>query len=95
MLRIAALLHLRDDVIGDFTGGANMATGEKTKSSRNAHAIHKKPASEKRPRKLKGREAIAEERFRELVAWYTLQGVDEATARERARDQMRDDPLED
>jgi len=26
MLRIAAPLHLRDDVIGDFTGGANMAT---------------------------------------------------------------------
>ena len=72
-----------------------MATREKTKSSRNAHAINKGPARENRPRKLKGREAIAEERFRELVAWYTLQGVDEATARERARDQMRDDPLED
>ena len=94
MLRIAALLHLRDDVIGDFTGGANMATGEKTKSSRNAHAINKGPARENRPRKLKGREAIAEERFRELVAWYTLQGMDEATARKRARDQMGDEHLE-
>jgi hypothetical protein len=72
MLRITALLHLRDDVIGDFTGGA-----------------------EKRPRKLKGREAIAEERFRELVPWYTLQGMDEATAREGAWDQMRDDTLKD
>ena len=95
MLRIAALLHLRDDVIGDFTGGANMATRKKNKSSRNAHAINKSPTPEKRPRKLKGREAIAEERFRELVAWYTLQGMDEATARERARDQMRDDTLKD
>jgi len=58
-------------------------------------AINKGPAREKRARTLKGREAVAEERFRELVAWYTLQGVDEATARERARDQMRDDPLKD
>src|SRR5262249_8438956 len=52
---------------------------------RESHAINKMPTPEKRPRKLKGREAIAEERFRELVAWYTLQGMDEATARERAR----------
>ena len=44
-------------------------------------AINKGPAREKRARTLKGREAVAEERFRELVAWYTLQGVDEATAR--------------
>ena len=71
-----------------------MATREKTKSSRNAHAINKAPAPEKHPRKLKGRVAVAKERFRELVAWYMLQGMDEATARERARDQMRDDPLE-
>jgi hypothetical protein len=45
-----------------------MATRKKNKSSRNAHAINKSPTPEKRPRKLKGREAIAEERFRELVA---------------------------
>ena len=41
---------------------------------------------------LIGREARREERFRELVAWYTLQGVDEATAKRRAHDEMHDDP---
>ena len=40
---------------------------------------------------LIGREARREERFRELVAWYTLQGVDEATAKRRAHDEMHDD----
>ena len=54
-----------------------------------------KRASAKAPRTLVGREARMEERFRELVAWYMLQGMDEATARERARDQMRDDTLKD
>ena len=38
-----------------------------------------KRASAKAPRTLVGREARMEERFRELVAWYMLQGVDEAT----------------
>ena len=38
------------------------------------------------------REAWAEERFRELTAWYVLQGMNEASARQRARDEMRDDP---
>ena len=94
-LRIAALVDLRDDMIGDFTGGADMATRKKSRSSRNAHAINKGSAPAKRPRDLKGREAAAEERFRELVAWYALQGMDEATARERARRQMRDDTLKD
>ena len=41
---------------------------------------------------LIGREARREERFRESVAWYTLQGVDEATAKRRAQDEMHDDP---
>ena len=41
---------------------------------------------------LTGREARREERFRELVAWYMLQGVDEATAKRRAQDEMHDDP---
>jgi hypothetical protein len=36
-----------------------------------------------------------EERFRELVAWYMLQGVDEATARRRAHNEINDDPRED
>ena len=41
------------------------------------------------------REARAEERLRELTAWYVLQGMNEATARQRARDEMRDDPITD
>ena len=41
---------------------------------------------------LTGRQARVEERFRELVAWYMLQGVDEATARRRARDAIDDAP---
>jgi hypothetical protein len=41
---------------------------------------------------LTGRQARVEERFRELVAWYMLQGVDEATARRRAQDEIADDP---
>lgn len=44
---------------------------------------------------LTGREARAEERLRELAAWYVLQGMDEATARQRAREEMRDDPMTD
>jgi hypothetical protein len=62
---------------------ANMATRKKH------------DGAEKRPRKLKGREDRADERFRELTAWYTLQGIDEATARRRAREQMRDDDTDD
>jgi len=42
-------------------------------------------------RTLTGREARSEERFRELVAWYMLQGDDEATARRRAQDEIDDD----
>ena len=49
----------------------------------------------KRPTTLVGREARMEERFRELVAWYMLQGVDEATARRRAHDEIDDDPRKD
>ena len=41
---------------------------------------------------LIGREARREERFRELVAWYMLKGVDETTAKRRAQDEMHDDP---
>ena len=54
-----------------------------------------KRASAKAPRTLVGREARMEERFRELVAWYMLQGVDEATARRRAHDEIDDDPRKD
>ena len=41
---------------------------------------------------LTGREARSQERFRELVAWYMLQGLDEPTARRRAQDEIDDDP---
>ena len=44
------------------------------------------------PRTLIGPEAHRDERFRELVAWHMLQGVDEATARRRAHDEIDDDP---
>jgi hypothetical protein len=47
------------------------------------------------PPTLTGRQARVEERFRELVAWYMLQGVDEATARRRAQDEVDDDPRKD
>jgi len=42
-----------------------------------------------------GRDARREEHFRELVAWYRLQGVDEATARRRAQDERDDDSRKD
>ena len=44
---------------------------------------------------LKGREARAEERFRELAAWYVLQGMDEATARQLAQDEIDNDTRKD
>jgi hypothetical protein len=52
------------------------------------------PIAEK-PKTLIGREAQLDERFRELVAWYILQGVDEAMAQRRARDEIDDDPRKD
>jgi hypothetical protein len=39
---------------------------------------------------LKGRETRTEERFRELAGWYMLRGMDEATAHQRARNEMPD-----
>jgi hypothetical protein len=51
-----------------------------------------KSASRKTPTTLIGPEARREERFRELVAWYMLQGLDEATARSHAHDEIDDDP---
>jgi hypothetical protein len=44
---------------------------------------------------LTGRQARVKERFRELVAWHMLQGIDEATARRRAKDEIDDDPRKD
>lgn len=51
--------------------------------------------SAKAPKTLIGREARTEERFQELVAWYMLQGLDQATARRRAHDEIDDDPRKD
>ena len=85
-----------------------MATKSSPKVSKTSFRVIKKQTKEravaekaatkeaKRPSNtaatLIGREARREERFRELVAWYTLQGVDEATAKRRAHDEMHDDP---
>jgi hypothetical protein len=44
--------------------------------------------STSQPRSLKGRDARREERFRELVAWHMLEGMDEAAARLRAGEEM-------
>ena len=41
---------------------------------------------------LTEREARSEERLRELAAWHMLHGMDEATARRRAQEEMDDDP---
>jgi hypothetical protein len=65
------------------------------KQAKARSAVEKKSASAKAPKTLVGREARMEERFRELVAWYMLQGVDEATARRRAHDEIDDDPRKD
>ncbi len=46
-------------------------------------------SSTARPRSLTGRDARKEERFRELVAWHMLEGMDEAAARLRAEEEMR------
>jgi hypothetical protein len=78
-----------------------MATKSSQKVSKTSFRVIKKQTKEravavkaatkkaKRPSKtaatLIGREARREERFRELVAWYMLQGVDEATAKRRAQ----------
>ena len=70
------------------------AIKKQAKATTAADKASNKGASAKAPTTLIGREARAEERFRELVAWYILQGVDEATARRRARDAIDDDPRE-
>ena len=44
---------------------------------------------------LMGREARTKERFRELVAWYMLRGMDEGTAPRHAQDEMDDDSRKD
>jgi hypothetical protein len=46
-------------------------------------------------RALTAHNARMDERLRELVAWYMLQGMDEATARRRAQDEIDNDPGKD
>jgi hypothetical protein len=53
------------------------------------------PSSDAPTASLTGREARRDERFRELAAWYMLQGADETTARRRAQDEIDDDPRKD
>jgi hypothetical protein len=65
------------------------AAAKKTATKRLAQRYEAPTAS------LKGREARAEERFRELVAWYMLQGMDEATARQLAQDEMDNETRKD
>jgi hypothetical protein len=85
-----------------------MATKSSPKVSKTSFRVIKKQTKEravaekaatkeaKRPSNtaatLIGREARREERFRELVAWYMLKGVDETTAKRRAQGEMHDDP---
>jgi hypothetical protein len=64
-----------------------------------AGAVAKKESTKsgppRAPRTLIGPEAHRDERFRELVAWYMLQGLDETTARRHAHDEIDDDPRKD
>jgi hypothetical protein len=89
---------------------AKRTTRKKTKSrtaSNTSFRAIKKQAKEKAavPKKTPtkrivrtsptGREGRSEEHLREVTAWYMLQGVDEATARQRAQDEMDDDIRKD
>jgi hypothetical protein len=67
---------------------------QRTAAERGATKIVASP-SDPPPVTLTGRQARVEERFRELAAWYMLQGVDEATAHRRAQDEIDDDPRKD
>jgi hypothetical protein len=66
------------------------------KKAKEKAAVAKKTAIKRiaRPAPM-GREAKSEEHLREVAAWYRLQGVDEATARQRAQDEMADDIRKD
>ena len=75
-------------------------TSFKTKKQAKATAAAEKAetkgvAAHAPTRALTGHNARMDERLRELVAWYMLQGVDEATARRRAQDETDNDPRKD
>jgi len=59
------------------------------------HAKKKAAAKKSTTGALIEPEDRAAEYVRELVAWYMLQGMDEATARRRAQDEMDCDPRKD
>jgi hypothetical protein len=71
------------------------AIKRQTKAGAAPEKASTKKASAKAPKTLIGPEARRDERFRELVAWYMLQGMDEATARRHAHDEIDDDPRKD
>ena len=70
-------------------GRCKRAAAKKTATKRLAQRYEAPTGS------LKGREARAEERFRELAAWYVLQGMDESTARQLAQDEMDNETRKD
>jgi hypothetical protein len=69
---------------------AKERAGAKKNATKKIARRYKAPTSS-----LKGREARADERFRELAAWYMLQGMDEATARQHAQHEMDDNTRKD
>ena len=56
----------------------------------NKHAKKNAVANKSATGALGEAEARVQEHLRELAAWYMLQGIDEATARRRAQDEIRD-----
>src|ERR1700722_4081899 len=58
----------------------------------NEHAKKNAVANKSATGALSEAEARVQEHLRELAAWYMLQGIDEATARRRAQDEIRDNP---
>ena len=58
----------------------------------NKHAKKNAVANKSATGALSEPEARVQEHLRELAAWYMLQGIDEATARRRAQDEIRDNP---
>ena len=61
----------------------------------NKHAKKKGVANKSATAALTEPEARAEEHLRELAAWYMLQGIDEARARRRAHDEIRNNSRKD
>jgi hypothetical protein len=71
------------------------AIKKQAKAGAAAEKVSTKTAAAKAPTTLIGPEARRDERFRELVAWYMLQGLDEASARRHAHDEVDGDQRKD